>query len=180
MKKRSVTMYNLVVPTFIILWPPVWFFLAAIDGLLGGALLLVMLLGNLAVDWLVTALAMRCQKVPQVKKQSLAVLVPVWLSGFAADFLGSLLLFIVMVIENEWINDNISNYFFNSIYESPYALATVLLDILFVGLLIYRFNMNWSLRLADLTDQQRKRTALTLAILTAPYLFLLPTQWFYN
>lgn len=179
MKKRSVTMYNLIVPTFIILWPPVWFFLAAMDGLLGGALLLVMLLGNLAVDWLVTALAMRWQKVPQVKKQSLAVLVPVWLSGFAADFLGSLLLFVVMVIENDWIQENISNYFYNNIFEGSYALAVTLAVVAFVGLLIYRFNMNWSLRLADLTEQQRKRTALTLAVLTAPYLFLLPTCWFY-
>ena len=59
MKKRSVTMYNLIVPTFIILWPPVWFFLAAMDGLLGGALLLVMLLGNLAVDWLVATMTMQ-------------------------------------------------------------------------------------------------------------------------
>ena len=166
MKKRSVTMYNLIVPTFIILWPPVWFFLAAMDGLLGGALLLVMLLGNLAVDWLVTALAMRWQKVPQVKKQSLAVLVPVWLSGFAADFLGSLLLFIVMVIENDWIQENISNYFYNNIFEGPYALAVTLAVVAFVGLLIYRFNMNWSLRLASLSRSLQRRKSISRAART--------------
>ncbi len=179
MKKRSVTMYNMVIPMFVVLWPPAWFF-ASIMGGAGGVLLLVMLVGNLAVDWLVTALALRLQKVPQIKKKSLAVLIPVWLSGFAADFLGSIPLFVLMGVDNDWIYENISGYFYTSIFESPYALAATLLDILFVGLLIYRFNRNWSLTMTDLTDQQRKRTALTLAILTAPYLFLLPTRWFYN
>ncbi len=138
MKKRSVTMYNMVIPMFVVLWPPAWFF-ASIMGGAGGVLLLVMLVGNLAVDWLVTALALRLQKVPQIKKKSLAVLIPVWLSGFAADFLGGIPLFVLMGVDNDW-----------------------------------------SLTMTDLTDQQRKRTALTLAILTAPYLFLLPTRWFYN
>ena len=166
MKKRSVTMYNMVIPMFVVLWPPAWFF-ASIMGGAGGVLLLVMLVGNLAVDWLVTALALRLQKVPQIKKKSLAVLIPVWLSGFAADFLGSIPLFVLMGVDNDWIYENISGYFYTSIFESPYALAATLLDILFVGLLIYRFNRNWSLTMTDLTDQQRKRTALTLAIFAA-------------
>lgn len=56
------------------------------EPLWGLAWLLFVLGGNLAVDWLVTALALRWQKIPNVKKKSLAVLLRVWLAGFAGRF----------------------------------------------------------------------------------------------
>lgn len=84
-----------------------------------------------------------------------------------------------MLIDNDWIYHNIHSYFYNSIWEGPLALAYTLAAILAGGALIYRFNNNWALESAELTDSQRKRTALTLAALTAPWLFLLPTKLFY-
>ena len=178
-KKSSVTMYNLIFPVFMLLWPPLWLMMPIFGDLAGGLFVLGILLGNLAVDWLVTALAMRWQKIPNIKQKSLKALVPVWLSGFAADFVGGLFLFAVVFIDNDWISQNIEIYFYTSIYEGSWALAVTLLAVALAGFCIYRFNMNWSLQQVDLTEQQRRRTALTLAVLTAPWLFLLPTDWFY-
>jgi len=161
-------MYNLILPLFLLLWPPVLLMLPVFGGIPGGALLLAVVFGNLLVDWLVTALALRWQKIPNVRKKSLAVLIRVWLAGFAADFLCGLLLIIIMFVTLA-----------GNIYESAYALAVTLAAVLIGGWLIYCFNINWALEPAELTEPQRKRTALALAVLTAPWLFLVPTEWFY-
>lgn len=179
MKKRSVVMYNLIFPVFIMFSPITMIMVPFMEPLWGLAWLLFVLGGNLAVDWLVTALALRWQKVSNVKQKSLAVLLRVWLAGFAADFLSSLMLLAAMLIDNDWIYHNIHNYFYTNVFEGPIALAYTLAAILLGGALIYRFNINWGLAELDLTDSQRKRAALTLAVLTAPWLFLLPTKLFY-
>lgn len=178
--KRSVTMYNMIFPIFLLLWPPMLLMLPTFGEVAGRVWLLAILLGNLLLDWLVTALALRWQKIPEIKNKSLAVLVRVWLVGFAADFFGGLPLLVIMLVDNDgWLYENVHKFFYTSIFRSPYALAITLACVLLAGWLIYSFNKNWALEPAELTEPQRKRTALVLALLTAPWLFLLPANWFY-
>ncbi len=179
MKKRSVVMYNMIFPVFIIFSPMIMIMLPFAEPLWAFVWLLLIVGGNLVLDWVVTALALRWQKIPNVRQKSLSALLRVWLAGFAADFLSSLMLLAVMLIDNDWIYQNIHSYFYNNVFEGPFALAYTLAAILFGGALIYRFNINWALEPVDITDEQRRRTALTLAVLTAPWLFLLPTRLFY-
>ena len=44
---------------------------------------------------------------------------------------------------------------------------------------IYGLNYNFCFRRAELTDAQRRRVSLALALFTAPWLFLLPAKWLY-
>ena len=41
------------------------------------------------------------------------------------------------------------------------------------------FNSKWCLKKANLDAGQKKKVALSLAVFTAPYLFYLPTKWFF-
>jgi len=65
-------------------------------------------------------------------------------------------------------------------FESVWAVLFVLISIALGGLLIYFFNKNVALRLTKTLDiPEIKRTALVLAIVTAPWTMLLPSEWFW-
>ena len=62
--------------------------------------------------------------------------------------------------------------------SAPFAFFWVTGCVLLTAFLIYRLNLGWCLKKADLDDGQKKKIALSLAVFTAPYLFYLPTVWF--
>ena len=63
-------------------------------------------------------------------------------------------------------------------FESIWAVLFVLLSIGLGSLLIYFFNKNVALRLTKTLDlSEIKRTALVMAIATAPWTMLLPSEW---
>lgn len=92
MKKRSVVMYNMIFPIWLILTPLLWPPLAFMVGPFALLIIFVMIFGNLGVDWLVVCLAMHWQKVENAKEKAAAVLCRVCLCGFAADTIAGLAL----------------------------------------------------------------------------------------
>ena len=179
-KKKSVTMYNLIFPVWLLLSPLMLaIFTPPTPWIL---VILVIMLGNLLVDWAVVAVSLRCQGISDIKRRSLAVLLPVWLGGFLADIIGTLGMAAVLFVgsDNDWFYHNIhAPLAYISPFESPWALLWGVSCLLISAVCIYLFNSRFCLRKADLTDVERKRTALALAVITAPYTFLLPTSWLY-
>ena len=181
-KKRSVTCYNLIFPVWLLFSP--WGLPAlAVFGFIGVP---IMLIGNYAVDWLVTALGMRLAHVDNIKDRVWSVSTRVWLLGYAADALSSLPLLVIMMdpikepTRQEWFYQNIERPIcYGNPYASPLALLILASCLLLAGVLIYFFNMKWGLKNAKLEQREKRRVALTLALLTMPYTFLIPTSWFY-
>lgn len=107
------------------------------------------------------------------------MIIKVWLYGFYADLLGAILMSVAGGATSE------ANYDFHAalMYTSPFeympAALFALLCVILTGVLIYRFNSRKALLGADIDDRTRRLTALAMAIITAPWTFLLPTRWFY-
>lgn len=161
MNKKSIKLYNLIFPVWIVwLYPVTWVAIVPL---------------NILVDFLVTLLALKLIKIEkpmEVIKKSIAKTVAL---GFVADIIATAVLMILSfgIYEtkstvSKWFYDNISIPILNDYYETPW------------GFLVYVFNRKFSFRNTDLSESQIKKVSLTLAIITAPYLFLIPTNVMYN
>lgn len=186
-QKQSVTLYNILFPIWLLVWipSPLW-------------LLLVPL--NFVIDYFVLY-----KSLPDDVERENGILngeqgninfsssVPrkafcntyVWkicAAGFAADFIGSLFLFAAFMITSSHKLDSlrpISHGLGLNPFESFAALLIVVCSILLAAYCIYRFDL-YILKRAGLSEEQGRKSALWLAVATAPYLFLLPSEILYR
>ncbi len=169
--RRDTTLYNVIFPVWMLwLFPLAW---------------LAVLPANFAIDLLVVALAMQALHVPDIRRNAKAVILRVWLMGFVADLIGTALMFLVNVPAFQgtpfgtWWYENLTNAVSFNPFENVYAVLWVTLCVAVSGICIYWFNRKFCLKKAGLDERQTHRLALSLAVFTAPYLFYLPTAWFY-
>ncbi len=91
--------------------------------------------------------------------------------GFVADFVGAWLMFIQWIFDlNFWIA--IRNPFLNI-----YGFICITIYFTVTAVLIYIVNRKICLKKLPLSDAQKHKIALSLAVFTAPYLFYLPAVW---
>jgi hypothetical protein len=171
-KRHTQRLYNLIFPFWLVwLVPMTWF---------------VVLPANLLIDFLVVWLMLRGLRVGQAGRQARSVVWRVWGFGFLSDLIGTALLLPSMLLEfdtqtpfgNWWYYHVTSPVAYNPL-ENPIAFVWVALAVAAAGVCIYFFNRRIAFRDTDLTPRQKHVTALSLAVFTAPYLFLLPMEWFY-
>lgn len=172
MRNNSIKLYNLVFPIWL-LWliPITW---------------LVVLPANFIIDLLVVSLTMKYLKVQDIKMNAKSVIFRVWIFGFIADFIGTASMFMANVINfnyetelGKWWYNNISNAVSYNPFESIYSILWVTMCVIITAFSIYLFNYKFCLKKSNLDNEQKKKVALSLAIFTAPYLFYLPTAWFF-
>lgn len=154
--------------TFANLFLPTWM-LPVIPSILWPILLVL----NFLMDSLVLYLWMKVKKVNDplaVWKKSIA---KIWLCGFAADFLACILLLLVSI--------NADSLFGNlNIFIGIGGVLYGGFGCLFAAVLIWVFNRFFTLKKTSLSLSQIKSAAVFLAVFTAPYLLMLPTEWIYN
>ena len=186
-QKQSVTLYNILFPIWLLVWipSPLW-------------LLLVPL--NFVIDYFVLY-----KSLPDDVERENGILnggqgninfsssVPrkafcntyawkICAAGFAADFIGSLFLFAAFMITSSHKLDSlrpISHGLGLNPFESFAAFLIVVCAILLAAYCIYRFD-SYLLKRAGLPEEQGRKSALWLAVATAPYLFLLPSEILYR
>ena len=172
MKKKSIKLYNVIFPIWpLCLIPMTW---------------LVVLPANFLIDLLVVVLTMKYLKVKEIKLNAKSVILKVWIFGFISDFIGTASMFIANVIDfnyetplGKWWYNNIKNAVSYNPFESIYAILWVTTCVIITSFFIYLFNYKFCLKKSTLDSEQKKKVALSLAIFTAPYLFYLPTAWFF-
>lgn len=174
MKNRgnTIRLYNVIFPVWL-LWlvPITW---------------IVVLPGNFIIDLLVTMLTMKCMKVKDIKANAKAVIFKVWIFGFISDFIGTVGMFLSQII-NFNKNETISQWWYKHIihavayepFSSIYAILWITVCVLISGLCIYFFNYKFAFKKLELSILEKKKLAISLAVFTAPYLFYLPTKWFF-
>ena len=118
---------------------------------------------NFLVDSLVLILLMRYLQVEEKKVFYKKHIVSVFFFGLLADLVGAGLLLLAMVLEVGTMGDEL--------YLTIPAVAIS-------GLCIYLLHYFVIFRKED--KALRKKMALTFAIATAPYTFLIPTAWVYG
>ena len=171
---KNTKLYNVIFPFWLLVSFPIsWIFLIVFPA-------------NFAIDFLVVLLSLKFLKVENFKEIAKKVIFKVWIMGFVADIIGSVLMFTVACMMetkneafNDWWYENVTNSVCYNPFENIFAFLIVTVFVAFVGFLIYEMNFRWCLKKADLTFEQKRRVALNLAFFTAPYLFYLPTMWFY-
>ena len=165
MKKRSIRLYNVIFPFWLILFwptPPV---------------ILLTLFGNLAIDCLVVFLALLVLKHPARGSVLKRCWWKVWLFGFLSDLIGALWLALgAWALEAGgagWVSDFAMAMTVNP-FRHPLALAWTAIGVAIAGVCIYFLDRRVFRRTPELDGRQSHVLALTLAVVTAPWLFFVP------
>lgn len=146
---------------------------------------------NFIIDSVVVLLALSIWKIPR-KEIYKKTIFKVWGYGFLADLIGSLLLLAISLISHpiisnetlfsetirEAVNDFRIAVEYNP-FENIFAFMVTVLAIIISGLCIYKFNLKRTFKNIEIDDIYIKRMALTLAIVTAPYMLLIPAYLFF-
>ena len=161
MKKNGIRLYNVMFPVWLLVWFPSWLWLLLIPG-------------NYLIDRLVLRWSLSGSE-----ERDLFCRRHCWkicLAGFLADFVGSLLLFALsMLFSSSELGRALA---FDAFSDLAAFLATVL-AILLSGALIFLLD-RWILTKAGLEKEQTKMASLRLALITSPYLFLIPVGLIYR
>lgn len=162
---REVRLYNMVMPLWMIaaFMPQLW---------------LILLPLNWLIDFLVLWLTMKAMKFEHPAKLAGRHVWLTWVFGFAADILGGLLMIAPdwgSNIKKESVFYGITRVLSNPFYDI-WAFLWTTLGVVVTAVLIFIYNRYIVLQKADMTDVQKRKIALSLAIFTAPYLFYLPAM----
>lgn len=116
----------------------------------------------------------------------------VWVFGFSADFVGAVYLFIGSEIGYSYINsvEETNSFIYNLMYGmnnvtnhsdvvTVYSVCFILSAIIIASIAIFVFDYFFVFKKVDMTKKQRVMSALSFAVFTAPYTFILPEHLFY-
>lgn len=174
--KKDVKLYNMILPPFMLFFfvPTLW---------------IVSALGNFIIDsivLLIISIFIYKKFTWQLYKKSI---IHVFLFGFLSDFLGVLYLMAISIgsgaeyYEGNDIGKQILSGIYlatnHSCYDSVYGVLFIVSGILFSSIFIFAFNYRVSFNNKGLSKKQKIIASLTMAIVTAPYTFLLPKELFY-
>ena len=165
-KRNNIKLYNVIFPVWLLYFFPVtWFFVIPT---------------NFVVDSLVLLLGMHILKIENKKDMYKKTIFWVFLFGFLSDFVGSFLLLTSQFMGNDGVLYEYLTYpLALNPFDNIYSLLFTFLAVILSGISIYIFNRFISFK--KINDKRTKRIiSLLLAVLTAPYLFLLPTSSFYG
>lgn len=162
--KKQLRLYNVIFPIWmLILIPVTW---------------LVVLPANFIIDSLVVLLSLKIMGETGIFSVYKRIILKVWVLGFLADILGSALLFLSQLGYShtwyEYIQGPVAYNPLDNVFSLLYVLAAVAI----AGAAIYFLNMRFSFRKTQLGHKKRRAVSLALAVITAPYLFLVPMQVF--
>ncbi|MBQ7140601.1 MAG: hypothetical protein IJO32_03780 [Bacilli bacterium] len=163
MKKK---LYNIIFPIWILfIVPPV---------------ILIVLPSNFIIDSLVLIISLKLFKISNINEIYKKTIFKVWIFGFLSDIIGALFLFLSMFIPgNFWYDKVLSPLMWNP-FETVYSFLYCTIAIIISGLFIYLFNKKITFKNINIKDNLKKKIAFILALVTAPYLFYLPTSVVYN
>ncbi len=166
--KQKHRLYNIILPIWLLIWFPSWLWLIVIPA-------------NLLIDWFVTRYALKHAGDTAYAARSMRLSWKICLAGFISDFVGSLILLGAMVLLGAIGGDFHAVEFglnwnpFSNIFSVLIILAAIAVS----AFCIYHLDKR-ILEKENLTADQVKKTALALAVITAPYLYLLPASLFYR
>ena len=154
--------YNVLFPLWLLVWIP-------------SPLWLILIPANYLIDRLVLRLSlpkdeMRDSFLPGVTWK-------VCLAGFAADIAGSLILLGILSIQK--LPSSVTYALQFNAFRDSLALIMTLGAVAVSGVLIFLFDRR-ILAKAGLSSSPAGRTAMRLAVITAPYLFLIPSGLLYR
>ena len=166
LKNTSTKIYNILLPLWLLIFLPSYLWLALIP--------LNYVIDRVVLRW---SLGDMPDKGLFCRKHTWKIC----LAGFLSDFAGALILLIISIPLadlNEKLYD-IGHAIMLDPFSNPAGLLIVVASIAVSAVCIF-FLDKWILRKAGLDPEQVKRSALRLALITAPYLYLFPSRLLYK
>ena len=172
MKRTSeIKLYNIMLPVWIIVFWPSWLWVLVIP--------LNYLIDRIVLRW----------SLGDMEDKGIFCRRHTWkicLAGFFSDFVGAGIMFAIFM-SSAFLKSGSDDSFLQKLgygvgfnpFSHVVALLLVLLCIAVSALLIYLID-KWILKKAGLSIEQAKRSAIRLALITAPYLYLFPSSLIYN
>ena len=162
--KKEVRLYNVIFPIWLLwLFPQIW---------------LIVLPGNLLIDCLVLFVmltVLKHQNRGGVMKQ---LWWKFWLLGFLADFVGvaALLpcLFLMSMPGVGGVMEDLLSPLMHNPFLSLPAFLWMAAAVALAGYCIYRFDLKAMKNCDALTEGEKKKIALAMAVVTAPWMFFIP------
>lgn len=171
--KRDEKLYNVLFPLWFLLLVPIsW---------------LIVIPANFVIDLLALLLAMKLLRMPDIGKNLKSAVLKSWLAGFAADLVGGGAMFL-SVLAGEFLPDPVRSWVYHNITEAvmvnPFSSVGGFLwtavCVALAGGIIYLLNLKFCLKKTTLSLAQKRKLALAMALVTAPYLFFVPTVLLYR
>lgn len=168
---KETKLYNLIFPIWLLIFFPPIIFLS--------------LAGNFVIDSLVILACFYVFKLA-ADNRNLKIfykksIIKVWLFGFLADFIGAIILFLIGLLGDYFGLPYELGY---ALYYDPssnsIALVIIVLSMLLSAFFIFLFNYRITFKELINCANTRFKIALTIAIVTMPWTFLIPTKWFFN
>ena len=168
-KKTDKRVYNILLPIWLIIFMPSWLWLLLIPA--------NYLIDRIVLRW---SLGDMPEKGLFCRKHNWKIC----LAGFASDFAGAVLLFAVSQLIFG-VSDNVNSFIYQAadgIMFNPFSnilsLIAVIAAIALSAACIYKLDRSILIK-AGLNIEQAKKSATRLAVITAPYIYLMPSEWFY-
>lgn len=168
---KHIYLYNVIFPIwFLLFFPPV---------------ILMTLVGNFIIDSLVILACFFIFKLAEIptnaKEFYRKSILKVWIFGFLSDLVGAAILFITGIL-GDYLG--FSYELSSAINFDPFshfgAVIVIIIAMLVSAFLIFLLNYKITFKELIRDRSLRLKTSLTLAIVTMPWTFLLPTKWFYR
>lgn len=170
---KELRVYNVMFPLwFLLIFPISW---------------LVVLPANFLIDSLVLLITLKLLKQHDIFSSYKKTIIKVWMFGFLSDFIGAGFMFLTQIDifpgrsgVGDWWFKYIANPVAYNPFDNPYSLFYVVLVIIIAAVFIYFFNLKYGLKAIETEIAAKKQVALSLAIFTAPYVLLFPSQLLYK
>ena len=173
-KPGRISLHNVIFPIWMLwLYPLTWLYI---------------LPANFIIDSAVLLLAVKFLKIREWKQIYKRSVVKIWIFGFLADIVGSVMMLAVLLMDSlldsespvgQWWYKNLTNSVTYDPFSNIYAFLWTTVCVAASAFLIYLFHVKFSFRKLPIEQALKRKLALALAVFTAPYLFYLPTFWFY-
>lgn len=173
-------LYNMILPPYLLMVFVPW-------------LALLSLVGNFIIDSIVLIVVMIVvYKRIDLRFYKKNVLI-LWLLGFLADFVGVAYLFVIYSLSGIYgyfVEEQNKGFIHElmlgmrtvmsySEYSNGYTICFLVSAVLISSFMIFLFDFFAVFRSVEMTKKQKIMSALSFAIFTAPYTFLLPSNLFY-
>lgn len=169
--RRDIRLYNVMFPIWLLcIFPQSW---------------LIIVPGNLVIDCLVLFLTLAALKRRDKRRLMAPLWWRFWWRGFAADMLGTAWMLLgELSFEHLMLGRRPEQPgFYVSLFDPlshPISAVWALAGVAIATVCIYRLDLEALRRHSDpLTEREKKAVALSMAVFTAPWTFLLPSSWLY-
>ncbi len=153
---------------------PIWFMLA----------MPVVWLVVLPFDFLLVTLMLwavnKIYRVGDFKKLFRGCIIKLWLTLFSGQIIGGLFLFLSQGYFGEWWYEYITGPVALNPLDNYYSMAFTFLGVAACAVFVFFADRGFSLKNSGLSDENKRRLAAGLALLTLPMLYFLPSRSLYD